>query len=1118
MTSVPAVRRLAHLAARDEPAPDAELLRRYVAAGDSGAFAALVGRHGPMVLAVCRRVTRDGHAADDAFQAVFLGLARRAGAIRSPEALPGWLFATARRAALRARDRSGRPAGGIPPGHPAAGPDPLDALSARELLQVLDEELARLPTRYRSAILLCTVDGLAVEAAARHLGTTPGAVRGWLQRGRERLRRRLERRGLSLSAALALAAVGCPGPPDALAAAAAELGRSPASARTAVAALAPRPPVAGKLVAVALAVAAVVATGLAFRAGPGRPPQGPPGKEAPPAAAVARAAPGSGTDQFGDPLPAGVVARLGTMRLRHGENAFALAYSPDGKELASGGTDGVIHVWDTATGRERMRLTDGPGPAANPVVGAAAVMQVAFSPDGRYLAAARMNQPPSLWDARTGAKVREFGGPGGRANWVQFSPDGKYLALAGAAWQKDPNAWAVAVETGDEVAGPGPGSVLFGPAGHCLRVPAGGGAVTLHRLPGGAEVRRFEAPGGPATSAAVSGDRTRLFTLGADKAVRAWDLDTGKELARLDGAGDGARILVADGPGKAVLTLGQGADRIALWDVGTGKRRWEVRLDARRDKVTSATFLPTGEVLTGHEYGMLRAWDPATGREARAVQPQSWGAVFLALAPDGRTVATAVNNRYDVRVALTDTATFKPAVPAHGHDVQVFAAAFHPGGRLVATGGWDETIRLWEPRTGRAVKTIEAPAMGGLEFAPDGRRLFATGWSDGRVRVYDADAGKLAREWDSGSRHLGAMALSADGRVLVTAGDTLRAWDAAGGTLVREFEAKARPLYVAVSTDGETVAATGVDGVLRIYDRKAAGPRHEVTNPAGKVGAIALSPDGRLLAWSDERASIVLAEVATGRTVRTLAGRANTGDTLVFSPDGKTLAWGTMQGYREVRLWDVRAGQVRRTLLGHDGWARTLAYSPDGSLLLTAGPDGAALVWDVHGSGGPRRDAAPAELADWWGALAGADAAGAYTAMTSLRDAGPAAVALIRDRLPPMARPDPKTVAALVARLGSDSFKEREAASRELAGLGEAAAAALREVEAGGRVEEARARARRLLQVIEDGRMVPERAVEVLEMMGDREAARLLTAYAAGPPGAPLTEDAAAALKRLSTR
>jgi RNA polymerase sigma factor (sigma-70 family) len=189
------------------PQADATLLERFVRHRDQGAFSALVDRHGPLVLRVCRRVLADGQAAEDAFQAVFLVLARKAADLLCGPSLTAWLHGVAWRVARKARAASARrhqrevavPA--LVPADPH--PDPLAELSARELLTMLDEEVQRLPEVYRLPVLLCCLEGRTQEEAAGQLGWTAGSVKGRLERGRKRLHQRLARRGLTLTAVLA---------------------------------------------------------------------------------------------------------------------------------------------------------------------------------------------------------------------------------------------------------------------------------------------------------------------------------------------------------------------------------------------------------------------------------------------------------------------------------------------------------------------------------------------------------------------------------------------------------------------------------------------------------------------------------------------------------------------------------------------------------------------------------------------------------------------------------------------------------------------------------------------------------------------------------------------------
>jgi RNA polymerase sigma factor (sigma-70 family) len=200
MASHPVMRHVR--AAGSEGAPDALLLRRFVAARDEVAFAAIVERHGPMVLGVARRAVADVHLAEDVCQATFLILVRKAASVRRASSLASWLHGVSLRLAHKARAKANRDC--RPDIRPrAAVAEPADDLTWRELRRVLDEELARLPERYRLPMVLCHLEGLTRDEAATRLGCGVQQLKGMLERGRERLRARLVRRGISLSAALA---------------------------------------------------------------------------------------------------------------------------------------------------------------------------------------------------------------------------------------------------------------------------------------------------------------------------------------------------------------------------------------------------------------------------------------------------------------------------------------------------------------------------------------------------------------------------------------------------------------------------------------------------------------------------------------------------------------------------------------------------------------------------------------------------------------------------------------------------------------------------------------------------------------------------------------------------
>jgi RNA polymerase sigma factor (sigma-70 family) len=181
---------------------DRELVTRFVQQHDQAAFSALVRRHASIVWSVCRRVLGQHADIEDAVQATFVLLSRKAAGLNNPELVGAWLHAVARKVALKARNRQSRDRMVPLDQDVPHSQDPLDVLSGRRLLAILDEELARLPEEYRAVLLLCCIEGKSRKEAAQRLGWSEGSVKGRLERGRDLLSRRLSRRGLTLSAAL----------------------------------------------------------------------------------------------------------------------------------------------------------------------------------------------------------------------------------------------------------------------------------------------------------------------------------------------------------------------------------------------------------------------------------------------------------------------------------------------------------------------------------------------------------------------------------------------------------------------------------------------------------------------------------------------------------------------------------------------------------------------------------------------------------------------------------------------------------------------------------------------------------------------------------------------------
>jgi RNA polymerase sigma factor (sigma-70 family) len=1090
------VGRLRILAAPEPGAevPDREFLERYVRHRDEAAFAALVRRHGRLVWNVCRRVLPHHHDAEDAFQATFLVLARKAGALPAAAGVAGWLHGAAYRSALELKRKAARrrrhESRAVPPG---AAP-PAGDLAWRELQAILDEELQVLPERYRAPFVLCCLEGCSKAEAARALGWPEGSVSGRLAQARRLLRARLARRGIALSAVLcglAVAARPAAALPVGLAGATTRAAlawagvRAGAAVHDGPAALAERVaqvvfPGRAPLLAGLLLAATAACAGAALLAPPTTEPPAPASPAQPqPAAAEERPR----LDRYGDPLPAGALARLGTTRLRHGFITYGLAFSPDGKTLASAGGGRGLVLWDAATGKERRVLV----PVQH-------VHALAFSPDGKQIAAAYEIKKVRLWDVATGREVAVLpGSEGGVTLALAFSPDGKTLACSG----------------------------------HDAK-------VRLIDLGTGRQVRVLEGHDKSIWGLAFSPDGRTLASGGLDGRVCLWDPATGEQRARRgDHVAGILRVrFTPDGKTLAAVASEEG---VRLWDVAS---RRAVRSIAARDCAGwSCAFTADGRTLmTGHRDGMVRVWDVATGREVRHWQAHAMNVGAMALSPDGRVLATGGNS--DSSVRLWDPATGKELRPSGGPRGYVTHLAFADGGKTLWAAGRDLVFRCWD--WAADVETADEPLPSVQvwlqAFAPDGRTLATLDYKSNEVLL--ARAGASQHRLVGHDDRFCAVAFSADGKVLAT-GDvkgSVRLWDVASGRPTQGFAAGQEVDALAFTPDGK-VLATGagrrLNGgrptgpAIRLWDL-ATGKELRALDLAEEAYGLEFSPNGRWLASLSfqPRDGLRLWDVRTGKPV-TLPPVAEECDAVAFSPDSRWLAWGSGDHESSIRVCELATGREALCLRGghHTGVVR-LSFAPDGRLLASAGGDSTVLVWDLSGhyQGGrlaPVKRSA-AELQALWADLAG-DSARAFRAVESLAATAPDdVVPFLKDRLRPEPAAEPGRIAAWIRQLDSDEFAARDEASRQLEKQGLAAASALRQALAGNPGPEGRRRLQGLQEKLEPSgspalvRVL--RCLSVLEMIGTPEARPVLEGLARHGAGGWLEDEAKGSLERLASR
>lgn len=576
----------------------------------------------------------------------------------------------------------------------------------------------------------------------------------------------------------------------------------------------------------------------------------------------------------------------------------SVAFSPDGRWLAAGATDGLVYVLNVRTMEVRCWLEGHTN----------VVTSVAFSPDGARLASGSFDNTVRLWNIESRETLQRFEGHWGRATSVAFSPDGMQLAS---------------------------GSL--------------NGAVLLWDTISGVALQRLEGHQGLVTGVVYSPDGARLASSSMDCTVRLWDSASGAVLQRLEGHTDGVTS-VAYSPDGMRLASSSIDFTVRLWDAVSGAALQ--RLEGHSGPVMSVAYSPDGARLaSGSQDRTALIWDAVSGDLLHRMICNEELVVAVTYSPDGTRLASGP---IDNTVRFWDTVSGVALQQFDGPKNSVTSAAYSSNGAWLAGGINFNSFRQLDEEHGNVLKYHEEFQHGvsrkayGLSFSPLAIKSLISA-----VRVWDAASGVSLRQLDNHNDLVASIACNPDG-VRFASGSwdkTVRQWDAANGSELQRIEGHTFWITsVVYSPDGSKLASGSYDNTVRLWDAASGAALQQLKGHTDTVTSVAYSPDGARLVSGSHDSTVRLWNAVSGATLKWLKGHKGPVTSVSYSPDSARIASGSQD--KTVRLWDAVSGKALQSLEGHTDSIVSLVFTADSRWLLSLAQDRTVRLWRLADGAG----------------------------------------------------------------------------------------------------------------------------------------------------------------------
>jgi len=591
-------------------------------------------------------------------------------------------------------------------------------------------------------------------------------------------------------------------------------------------------------------------------------------------------------------------------------NSLTVALDQDGK-LATGDEDGKVLLWQVADGIQLITCQGHSG----------CVKSVAFSHQGKLLASCSDDQTVKLWDVNTGECLKTLTGHAQSVNCICFSPDGK--TLASASNDESVRLWdtrsgqCLHILTGhtQKVV-----FVAFDSHSRTLASSSDDQTLRLWDITTGQCLRSFRGNSNwfsavafaeQSDSSGKHGKRAIASSID-EQTIKLWDINTGQCCRILKGHQDLIWAVAFSQDGK-ILASSSNDQTTKVWQVSTGTCL--KTLPGFDSRVSSLALSPNGQVLAiGGVERLVQLWDLNRGQRLRTLRGQSSQVWSFALSPDGQTLASG-NGMHSVR--LWDLTTDRALKTLSGHRDWVCCVSFSPHGTILASGSFDRTVKLWHVRSGECLLTLSGHTdqVQAVTFSTDGCTL-ASASDDQTVKLWDINSGECLHTLRGHTRLVNSIAFSPNHQILASGSDdqTVKLWDVNSGECLKTLEGHDdRVRTLTFSPDGQNLASCGYDQTVKVWEVSTGQCLTNRRVNIEQLQAIFFKANGQLLVSGSDEQTLRLGEIEDiNQSLKTLPGHTCQVWSVSFSLDGRTLVSSSCD--QVIKLWDVETGGCCKTL------------------------------------------------------------------------------------------------------------------------------------------------------------------------------------------------------------